>query len=421
METLRLTLTDYIRTGQLSAADEAKLLKAAEILRRGGLAAFPTETVYGLGGNALLSDASEKIYAAKGRPSDNPLIAHIASMEALRPLVKSVPERAKKLAAAFWPGPLTMILEKSELVPYETTGGLDTVAVRMPEHTAARKLIELAGVPVAAPSANTSGRPSPTEASHVAEDLGGKIDAIVDGGAVRIGVESTIVDLSGAKPVLLRPGAVTRQMLEDVLSEEVLLDPALEKPLDPGVHPKAPGMKYRHYAPKAPMHIVAPADGVFSEKNLRAVEQAVCEEAKQALALGKRVGILCSEETLPYYKEKFQGNADCIGAAGAERAKTGHAEAEEAAAEAKVPAGQTETEVQQTPGAARTAACVLLMSAGSHQSDESFAHNLFGALREMDDAGVEFIAAEGIHAEALGYAVMNRMKKAAGQHIIYVS
>ena len=375
MKTLRLELTDYKKTGSLSDADEAALRKGAELLRNGGLVAFPTETVYGLGGNALIPDASRNIYAAKGRPSDNPLIAHIASMKELLPLVKSVPERAKCLADAFWPGPLTMILEKSELVPYETTGGLDTVAVRMPEHPAARRLIELAGVPIAAPSANTSGRPSPTEAAHVLEDLDGKIDAVIDGGSVPIGVESTIIDLSGERAALLRPGAITREMLTEALGEEVLLDPALEKPLDPTVHPKAPGMKYRHYAPKAPMCIFVPRDGVFSEAALERLKQAVSAEAERALAAGLQVGILCSEETFPYYKEKLMSAA-------AQR--------------------------------------LLLMSAGSHQSDESFAHNLFRVLRDMDDAGVGFIAAEGTDTAKLGYAVMNRMKKAAGQQVRYI-
>ena len=375
MKTLRLELTDYKKNGMLSAGDEAALKHGAELLQNGGLVAFPTETVYGLGGNALLPGASKKIYAAKGRPSDNPLIAHIASMKELVPIVKYIPERAKRLADAFWPGPLTMILEKSESVPYETTGGLDTVAVRMPEHPAARRLIEFAGIPIAAPSANTSGRPSPTEAAHVLEDLDGKIDAVIDGGSVLIGVESTIIDLSGAQPTLLRPGAITREMLSEALGEAVCLDPALEKPLDPAVHPKAPGMKYRHYAPKAPMCIFVPRDGVFSAAALERMEQAVSAEAKRELASGCCVGILCSEETLPYYKEVF---ADF---------------------------GERQ---------------VLLMSAGSHQSDESFAHNLFRVLREMDDAGVGFIAAEGTDTAKIGYAVMNRMKKAAGQQVRYI-
>lgn len=374
MNTETIELTDYRNTGVLSEADRGRLLRAAELLRGGGLVAFPTETVYGLGGNALLRDASKRIYAAKGRPSDNPLIVHIASLEALPQLVKEIPERAKRLAAAFWPGPLTMIMERSALVPYETTGGLETVAVRMPEHPAALCLIAEAGVPVAAPSANTSGRPSPTEASHVAEDLFGKIDAIVDGGPVEIGVESTIVDLCGKTPVLLRPGAITREMLSEVLSEEVLLDPALEKPLDPGVHPKAPGMKYRHYAPQAPMTIVQPDDGCYEEAALSRVRARVCALTDAAVSEGTRVGLLCSEESFPYYQSRYAGRAEQVS----------------------------------------------LYPIGSCRSGAYAAHTLFRVLRETDGAGVGQIIAEGVCPEAIGYAVMNRMKKAAGQHVINV-
>ena len=195
---------------------DADLAEAARILGRGGLVAFPTETVYGLGANALDEQAAAKIYEAKGRPSDNPLIAHIAKRSDLEVLVKEIPEAAKKLMDAYWPGPLTMIFYKSSLVPYTTTGGLDTVAVRMPDDAIARRLIELAGVPVAAPSANTSGRPSPTAADHVLQDMDGRIEMIVDGGPVGIGVESTIVDVTEETPVLLRPGAITMEMLQEV-------------------------------------------------------------------------------------------------------------------------------------------------------------------------------------------------------------
>lgn len=230
-------------------ADE--LAEAAQIIRDGGLVAFPTETVYGLGGNGLDPQASKKIYAAKGRPSDNPLILHIAKNEQLHEVVSEIPEAAATLAEAFWPGPLTMIFKKADCVPYETTGGLDTVAVRMPQHTGALQFLEAAGVPVAAPSANTSGRPSPTLAKHVKEDLDGKIDMIIDGGEVGIGFESTIVDVTEEVPVILRPGYITQKMLQDVIGE-VQMDPALMQVSD-DQKPKAPGMKYRHYAPKADM------------------------------------------------------------------------------------------------------------------------------------------------------------------------
>ena len=203
METKRIVIEDR------EHADDSQLKEAARILRSGGLVAFPTETVYGLGANALNEEAARKIYAAKGRPSDNPLIAHISDFSELDQLVREIPKAGKILMEAYWPGPLTLIFPKSSKVPYGTTGGLDTVAVRMPSDPTARKLIALSGVPVAAPSANTSGRPSPTTADHVWEDMNGKIDMIVDGGPVGIGVESTIVDVTEEIPVLLRPVSYT--------------------------------------------------------------------------------------------------------------------------------------------------------------------------------------------------------------------
>lgn len=249
METKRIIIEDR------NHIKDEELREAAGILRSGGLVAFPTETVYGLGGNALDEDAARKIYAAKGRPSDNPLIAHVSCMEEVAPLVKEIPEAGRKLMEAFWPGPLTMIFPKSDKVPCGTTGGLDTVAIRMPDDPVANRLIALAGVPVAAPSANTSGRPSPTTADHVWQDMNGRIEMIIDGGPVGIGVESTIVDVSSAVPAVLRPGAITMEMLEEVLGE-VCVDPAILGPLSADVRPKAPGMKYKHYAPKAEVTIV---------------------------------------------------------------------------------------------------------------------------------------------------------------------
>ena len=227
---------------------------AGEILKQGGLVAFPTETVYGLGGDGLNASSSEKIYAAKGRPSDNPLIIHIADMESLEEIVTQVPEEARKLADACWPGPLTMIFQKNHRVPYETTGGLESVAVRMPSHPVARALIAAGGGYIAAPSANTSGRPSPTCAEHVKEDLSGRIDMILDGGEVEIGLESTIVDFTSEKPVILRPGYISQEMIARVIGE-VEMDKGLLI-TDSAVKPKAPGMKYRHYAPKAGLTIV---------------------------------------------------------------------------------------------------------------------------------------------------------------------
>ena len=234
--------------------DTALIKEAGDMIRAGGLVAFPTETVYGLGGDALNPSSSEKIYRAKGRPSDNPLIIHIADMEALDKIVLEVPESAVKLAKWFWPGPLTMIFYKSGFVPRETTGGLDTVAVRMPAHRVARELIRAAGGYVAAPSANRSGRPSPTVAKYVVQDMDGRVEMIIDGGDVDIGLESTIVDLTTEKPVILRPGYITRQMLEQVLME-VEEDSTMMRD-DSGQAPRAPGMKYRHYAPKGDLTVV---------------------------------------------------------------------------------------------------------------------------------------------------------------------
>ncbi|MBQ2400737.1 MAG: threonylcarbamoyl-AMP synthase, partial [Lachnospiraceae bacterium] len=272
---------------------DAELAEAAEILRNGGLVAIPTETVYGLGANALDESASKKIYEAKGRPSDNPLIAHISCMDELSALVSEIPEAGRKLAEKYWPGPLTMVFPKKEIVPYGTTGGLETVAIRMPSDPVANRLIKLAGVPVAAPSANTSGRPSPTKAEHVVEDMNGKIEMIIDSGEVGIGVESTIVDVSGKVPMLLRPGAITMEMLRETLGE-VEIDPAILGPLSADVKPKAPGMKYRHYAPQAEMTLV--------EGEMEHVVEFINQEAKLALEAGLKVGIICTEESRESYQ-----------------------------------------------------------------------------------------------------------------------
>ena len=235
--------------------DHKLMQEAGDLIAAGELVAFPTETVYGLGGDALDPEASKKIYSAKGRPSDNPLIVHISDFSDLERIAKTVPEDARKLSDAFWPGPLTMIVEKGDAVPYATTGGMDTVAVRMPNHPIALDLIRRSGCLIAAPSANTSGRPSPTEAAHVAEDLSGKIAMIIDGGPVGIGIESTIIDLTEDTPMVLRPGYITPQMLSKVLGKEVIIDPGIIA-ADDTRKPKAPGMKYKHYAPKAQVTIL---------------------------------------------------------------------------------------------------------------------------------------------------------------------
>ena len=229
--------------------DIKKMKEAGACIAAGELVAFPTETVYGLGGDALDPDAARKIYAAKGRPSDNPLIVHIAEFSDMERVTDEIPEQARILADKFWPGPLTMIVWKSDRVPDATTGGMDTVAVRMPDHPVALELIRQSGCLIAAPSANTSGRPSPTEARHVAEDLSGKIAMILDGGAVGIGIESTIIDLTEETPMVLRPGYITPEMLSEALGQEVIIDPG-SIAADDTKKPKAPGMKYRHYAKK---------------------------------------------------------------------------------------------------------------------------------------------------------------------------
>ena len=268
--------------------DETAIEKAAEIIKNGGLVAFPTETVYGLGANALDADASAKIYEAKGRPSDNPLIAHIASLDTLDEIVEDVSDVAKKLIERFWPGPMTLIFKKKDLVPASTTGGLDTLAVRFPSNEIAKALIEKSEVPIAAPSANISGKPSPTKGEHVVEDLDGKVDMIIDGGEVGLGLESTIIDVT-EEPTILRPGFVTQEMLEDVIEEVKLDETIIEKPSE-DFAPKAPGMKYRHYAPQTKLVIV--------RGNAENVASKITEEVKD-----KNAAIITVDQHLDLYKD----------------------------------------------------------------------------------------------------------------------
>lgn len=330
---------------------------AAVVLRKGGLVAFPTETVYGLGGNALDETAAKRIYEAKGRPSDNPLIVHIADIQALEELTAFVPEQAKKLADAFWPGPLTMVLQKSEKVPLGTTGGLQTVAVRMPNHPGALRLIKESGIYLAAPSANISGRPSPTLAEHVYEDLNGKIPMILDGGMVQVGIESTIVDLTEEIPVILRPGCITKEMLEEVVGM-VKMDPALEASgMDQNVKPKAPGMKYKHYAPKAQLTIVTgERDKVVAKIN---------ENIKRQGADGKKAGVIATEETKELYQSDY------------------------------------------------------VISIGSREEEGAIARGLYKILRDFDHLQVDVIYAESFEKDKMGDAIMNRLLKAAGYLLEY--
>ncbi|MBR6479515.1 MAG: threonylcarbamoyl-AMP synthase [Clostridia bacterium] len=230
--------------------------EAGAILRKGGLVAIPTETVYGLAANALDGISVAKIFEAKGRPQDNPLIVHIADLGDVETLAAYVPPVVYDLADAFWPGPLTIILDKSEIVPDEVTAGLDTVAIRMPSHPAARKIIRAAGVPLAAPSANASGKPSPTTAAHVMKDMDGKIDAVVDGGPCEVGVESTVITLATRQPRLLRPGRITPEEIEEVLGDELIIDDAVLGKMKENEKAASPGMKYKHYSPSAEVIIV---------------------------------------------------------------------------------------------------------------------------------------------------------------------
>lgn len=334
--------------------DATMIQKAAALIQAGSLVAFPTETVYGLGADAMRADASKKIYEAKGRPSDNPLIVHIADIHDLERLADPVTEKARKLADAFWPGPLTIILKKKDSVPKETTGGLGTVAVRMPSHPVALALIKASGRMIAAPSANTSGRPSPTRAEHVWEDLHGKVPMILDGGEVGIGIESTIIDLSEDVPMILRPGYVTEAMLRRVIGE-VRIDPGILAP-DSSARPKAPGMKYRHYAPKAQLFVVTGEQRDVVEKIGRLVEE--------QQSAGKKVGVIATDETAGYYL------ADDV------------------------------------------------QSVGARGDEDVIARHLYDILRGFDDTRVDVIYSESFDSLGFGKAIMNRLLKAAGHCVI---
>ena len=345
------TLIEKIDRHQM---DEQVLARAGEILKSGGLVAFPTETVYGLGANALDENAAMKTYAAKGRPSDNPLIVHITDVEDLPIVARNISDKAKQIMERFWPGPLTLIFEKQYIVPFGTTGGLNTVAVRMPTDEIARAVIRAGGGYISAPSANTSGRPSPTSAQHVADDFDGRIDMIIDGGNVDIGLESTIVDMTVDPPMILRPGAITREMLEEVVGE-VTVDAALLAE-DSGEAPKAPGMKYRHYAPKAELSIV---EGEMDD-TIKAIRQLAYEKTR----LGYKVGVIATAETEACYANGIVKNI------------------------------------------------------GTRHNESSIAKNLYRVLREFDEEDVDYIYSESFSGEGIGDAIMNRLGKAAGHHTI---
>lgn len=388
--------------------------EAAEILRRGGLVAFPTETVYGLGGNGLDPEAARKIYAAKGRPSDNPLILHVAKIEEVLPLVDSIPEKARLLMESFWPGPLTLIMKKSPLVPLESTGGLQTVAIRCPDNALTLSLIEKAGVPVAGPSANLSGHPSPTEAAHVYHDLAGRIEGILDDGEVGIGVESTILDMSTDHPTLLRPGAITLKDLEEVLSEKPEVDPTLlGKKMEDGFIPKAPGMKYRHYAPRAEMILFRArkaenADRRIAEAILRFVrewkEQQEKQDRQEESQEEKRQEKQSQEEDR---QQNQQGDRQ-------QNKKEDRRKDSELPKIAILCAEETKKEYASFCAEKG----ILLKVLGKREEPLSMTHNLFRILRDCDEEGVELILSEAYSEEGVGFALMNRMKKAAGQKIM---
>ena len=325
--------------------------KAAEIIRRGGLLGIPTETVYGLGANALNADACRRIYEAKGRPQDNPLIIHVPDASWLSRYCEKVPESAYRLAEAFWPGPLTMILPKKEIVPYRTTGGLETVGVRCPNHPVTLAVIAAADVPIAAPSGNTSGRPSPTSAADMLEDMDGKIDGIFDGGPCGVGVESTIIDLTCQPPRLLRAGGLPLEELERVLGT-VLVDKCITQLMTDGERPRAPGMKYRHYAPKAPVTVVT-GDGKKSAAYI-------------AAHAPEGAGVICFSE----FRAQFPG-------------------------------------------------CVV-HELGPEGDKSEQARRVFDALREFDATDVTEIFAQCPDDAGLGLAIGNRLKKAAGFHVVEV-
>ena len=330
--------------------------EAARVIKDGGTVAFPTETVYGLGANALNEDSVKKIFIAKGRPQDNPLIVHVSSKD-ISSLVKEVPPIAQELINKFWPGPLTIILEKKDIIPNMTSADLDTIGIRMPNSEIALKLIELSDRPIAAPSANISGRPSPTEVERCIDDLDGRVDYIIGGESSDIGVESTIIDCTVNPPLILRPGGITLEMLREIDSN-IDIDKALKSKPSADLKPKAPGMKYRHYAPKAHLKIIR-------GKNEKTIE-IIREMLENNIEKNSEVAVLTTDENLNRFDK---GN---------------------------------------------------IISLGSEKDLNQIAKNLFEALRKCDDLGVQYILCQGFEEKGVGVAIMNRLSKAAGYDIIDV-
>ena len=330
--------------------------EAARVIKSGGIVAFPTETVYGLGANALEEEAVKKIFIAKGRPQDNPLIVHVCSKD-ISNLVKKVPKVAQELINKFWPGPLTIILDKKDIIPNMTSADLDTIGIRMPNSEIALKLIELSDRPIAAPSANISGRPSPTEVERCIDDLDGRVDYIIGGESSDIGVESTIIDCTVNPPLILRPGGITLEMLREIDSN-IDIDKALKSKPSADLKPKAPGMKYRHYAPKAHLKIIR-------GKNEKTIE-IIREMLENYIEKNSEVAVLTTDENLNRFDK---GN---------------------------------------------------IISLGSEKDLNQIAKNLFEALRKCDDLGVQYILCQGFEEKGVGVAIMNRLSKAAGYDIIDV-
>lgn len=344
--------------------DQQALQVAGAVIREGGLVAFPTETVYGLGADAMSADAVARIFQAKGRPTDNPLIVHVADPSGVEEVGRDLPPIFYQLVDFFWPGPLTLVLPRNPNVPDLTTAGLLTVAVRMPAHPVAIELIRQSGCPIAAPSANRSGRPSPTTAEHVLQDLAGSIHVVLDGGPAAVGVESTVLDLTGDLPVLLRPGGVTVETLREIVGE-ISIDPSvLASGLDAEERPRSPGMKYRHYAPEAPLWVV---EGAFDR-----VGEALVEMLRRHTSRGERVGMLVTEEMRRQCADELE----------------------------------------------RAGERVAVAVTGSRAQPEGVAAQLFAALRRIDDVGVDVVLAEGIEESGVGLAVMNRLRKASGGRIV---
>ena len=379
-----------METKLLKGNNKEAIAEASKILQDGGLVAFPTETVYGLGADALNADAAAKIYAAKGRPSDNPLIVHIADTDAVKKLAdletmnRTHPDMVKKarmLMEAFWPGPLTIIFPKLAIVPDGTTGGLPTVAIRMPSHPIAQELIRTSGVSIAAPSANTSGRPSPTTAQHVWEDMDGRIEMILDGGAVGIGIESTIVDMTGTIPTILRPGFITKAMLSEIVGD-VTIDPAIIEP-DPNLRPKAPGMKYTHYAPHGTLSIVeAAADESANRASLHSgVKVSYNATEAETLRVAEKIKALVNEKEAQGYKVAILTTKE-------------HA------------------------SLYKNYSHVLIVGEGN--KGQTISARLYAALRECDSEQMEYMYSEAFDQNELGGAIMNRLLKAAGHRVITV-